>query len=62
MGASFLLHGLAIFGIIDYLGRLRNLIFCSTHAYLRLPMPSLRSYLGIVSVYERQPGKIMPQM
>ena len=55
LGTSCLFHSLAIFRLIDYFERLRNIIFCSTYAYLRLSMPSLWTYLGIVSVDERHP-------
>ena len=32
------------------------------YANLRLSVPSLWPYLGNVSIHERQPGKIMPEM
>ena len=61
MGTACVFHSLAIFRLIDYFDSLRK-TFLSSHANLRLSMPSLWPYLGIVSVDERQPGKILPKM
>ena len=62
MGIARLFHSLAIFRLIDYSDRLRKFIFLTNYANLRLSVPSLWPYLGNVSVHERQPGKIMPEM